>query len=76
MSEGGVPASKTEKRAIFKFNLRNLVHSFCQYLTENPLFISNEILTIFMSIPSTFPVLMLCQNYYTSLAIEEKKGGV
>ena len=29
------------------------VYSFCQHFTENPLFISNKILTIIMSIPPT-----------------------
>ena len=29
---------------------------FCQHFTENPFFISNKILTTFMSIPLTFPL--------------------
>ena len=29
---------------------------FCQYFTENPFFISNQILTTIMSIPPTFPL--------------------
>ena len=42
--------SESEKNAIFKLNLQNLVHIFCQHFTENPSFFSNEILTIIMSI--------------------------
>ena len=30
------------------------MHIFCQHFAENPLFFSNEILAIFMSIPPTF----------------------
>ena len=31
------------------------MHIFCQHFTENPLFFSNEILAIIMSVPPTFP---------------------
>ena len=31
------------------------MHIFGQHFTENPLFFSNEILAIIMSIPPTFP---------------------
>ena len=42
---------------IFKLNLFNwCIPGFCQHFTENPLFISNKILAIFMSIPPTFPL--------------------
>ena len=51
-------SKEAEKIAIFKLDLQNLVHIFCQHFTENPLFIYNKILSIFMSIPTTFPVLM------------------
>ena len=47
--------SESEKNAIFKLNLQNLVHIFCQHFTENPSFFSNEILTIIMSISPNFP---------------------
>ena len=54
VSEGELP-SEAEKNAIFKINLQNLVHIFCQHFTENPLFFSNEILAIIMSILPTLP---------------------
>ena len=57
-SEGEVPPSEAEKIAIFKLNLRNLVHTFCQHFTEKPIFIFDKILGIIMSIPPTFLVLM------------------
>ena len=47
--------SESEKNAIFKLNLQNLVHIFYQHFTENPSFFSNEILTIIMSISPNFP---------------------
>ena len=52
------------KNAIFKLNLQNLVHIFRQHFTENPLFFSNEILAIIMSIPSTFPFFFYDFGYY------------
>ena len=51
---GNVP-SEAEKNAIFKVNLKNLVHIVCQHFTENPSFFSNEILAIIISISPTFP---------------------
>ena len=57
-SEGEVPPSEAEKNEIFKFNLRNLVHTFCQHFTEKPIFIFNKLLAIFMSIPPTFLALI------------------
>ena len=35
-------------------HLQNLVYTFCQHFTENPLFIFNKIMAIIMSIPSNF----------------------
>ena len=35
-------------------HLHNLVHTFCQHSTENPLFIFIKILAIIMPIPSNF----------------------
>ena len=52
------------KNAIFKLNFRNFVHSFCQHFTENPLFFSNEILAIIMSIPPTFFHFSLMIKYW------------
>ena len=46
---------KLKKNAILKINLQNLVHIFCQHFTENPLFFSNAILAIIMSILPTLP---------------------
>ena len=41
----------------FKLNLfKWCIPGFCQHFTENPLFISNKILAIIMSIPPTFPL--------------------
>ena len=71
VSEGELPF-RSWKNAIFKLNLQNLVHIFCQHFTENPLFFSNEILAIFMSIPLTFPVLMPLPNYNKRFLIEGK----
>ena len=56
--------SEAEKIAISKLNLQNLVHIFYQHFTENPLFFSNEILAIIMSIPPTFPLFFYDIGYY------------
>ena len=61
--EGELPL-RSWKNAIFKLNLQNLVHIFCQHFTENPLFFSNEILAIIMSIPPTFPLFFYDIGYY------------
>ena len=61
--KGNFP-SEAEKNAIFKLNLQNLVHIFCQHFTENPLFFSNEILAIIMSIPPTFSFFFYDIGYY------------
>ena len=52
VSEAELPlrSSEAEKNAFFTLNYQNLVHIFCQHFTENPLFFSNEILAIIMSI--------------------------
>ena len=63
VSEGELPL-RSWKNAIFKLNLQNLVHIFCQHFTENPLFFSNEILAIIMSIPPTFPFFFYDIGYY------------
>ena len=54
------------KNAFFKLNLQNfvLVHIFYQHFTENPLFFSNEILAIIMSIPPTFPFFFYDIGHY------------
>ena len=56
--------SEAEKNVFFTLNLQNLVHIFCQHFTENPLFFSNEILAIIMSIPPTFPFFFYDIGYY------------
>ena len=56
--------SEAEKNAIFKLNLQNSVHIFCQHFTENQFFFSNEILVIIMSIPPTFPFFFYDIGYY------------
>ena len=56
--------SEAEKNAIFKLNLQSFVHIFCQHFTENPLFFSNEILAIIMSISPTFPFFFDDIGYY------------
>ena len=64
VSEGELPLRSWEKNAICKLKLQNLVHIFCQHFTENPLFFSNEILAIIMSIPHTFPFFFYYFGYY------------
>ena len=54
VSEGKLPL-RSWKNAIFKLNLQNLVHIFCQHFTENQSFFSSEILAVIMSISPTFP---------------------
>ena len=56
--------SEAKKNVIFKLNLQNLVHIFCQHFTENPLLFSNEILAIIVSIPPTFPFFFYDIGYY------------
>ena len=63
VSEGELPL-KSWKNAFLKLNLQNLAHIFCQHFTENPLFFSNEILAIIMSIPLTSPFLFYDIGYY------------
>ena len=60
----GKLSSEAEKMQFLKLNLQNFVHIFCQHFTENPLFFSNEILTIIMSIPPTFPFFFYDIGYY------------
>ena len=63
VSEGEI-ALRSWKNAIFKLNLQNFVHMFCQHFTENQLFFFNEILAIIMSIPPTFPFFFYDIGYY------------
>ena len=64
VSEGELPLRSWKKNAIFKLNLQNLVHIFCQHFAENPLFFSNEILAVIMSILPTFPFFFYGIGYY------------
>ena len=47
-------------------HLHNLVRTFCEHFTENPLFIFNKILAIIMYIPSTFPFFFYDKNWLLS----------
>ena len=51
-------SEEAEKNYNFQTQFSEFGAYLCQHFTENPLFISNKILSIFMSIPTTFPVLM------------------
>ena len=64
------------KNGIFKLNLRNLVHSFCQHFTENLLFFSNEILAIIIiSISPTFFHFSLIIKYWPLSYLFSGSGG-
>ena len=45
-------------------HLRNLVHTFCQHFTENPLFIFNKKLAIIISIPPIVSIFSLMIEYW------------
>ena len=51
-------SEEAEKNCNFQTQFSEFGAYLCQHFTENPLFISNKKLSIFMSIPTTFPVLM------------------
>ena len=57
LNEGEMEALQKlkEKKCDFQAQFVQL-SGFCQRFTENPFFISNEILTTIMSIPPTFPL--------------------
>ena len=63
VSEGEI-VLRSWKMQFLKLNLQNFVHIFCQHFTENPLFFSNEILAIIMSVPPTFPFFFYDIGYY------------
>ena len=65
----GKLSSEVEKMQFFKLNLQNFVHIFCQHFTENPLFFSNEILAIIMSVPPTFPFFFYDIAYIMSIPL-------
>ena len=54
----GSPAEAEGKKCNFQTQFVQLP-GFCQHFTENPFFISNKILTTIMSIPLSFPIILL-----------------